>query len=199
VLPIETVVASDRVAADAAEALLGRPGGVAVTVLVLFSTFGALAGIVLAGPRVYWAMARDGLLFRWAGTLHPRFRTPHRAILLQAAWAAVLILTGTYRALFTRVVYTEWIFFGMMAVGLFVLRARGRGRGAATGGYRAWGYPFTPALFAAAAFAIVIHQVVSDPAEAAVGLGLVLAGLPVYLWWRRGPEPRAAPRSRTPS
>jgi APA family basic amino acid/polyamine antiporter len=81
-----------------------------MSALVMFSAFGGLAGIVLVGPRVYYSMARDGLLFGWAGEVHPRFRTPHRAIVLQAVWASVLVLTGTYRALFTRVVYTEWIF-----------------------------------------------------------------------------------------
>jgi APA family basic amino acid/polyamine antiporter len=128
-------------------------------------------------------MAGDGLLFRWTGALHPRFRTPHRAIVLQAVWSSVLVVTGTYRALFTRVVYTEWIFFGLMALGLIVLRRRSDVRR----DYTVWGYPWLPLVFAAAAFAIVLHQVVSDPVEAAIGLGIVLLGLPVYrLWHRRG-------------
>jgi APA family basic amino acid/polyamine antiporter len=180
VLPLSTVVASERVAADAADAVAGSGGGAFMAALVVFSTFGALAGIVLAGPRVYWAMARDRMLFRWVGGLHPRYRTPHRAIALQAVWASALVLTGTYRALFTRVVYTEWIFFGVMALGVYVLRARG-----VEGPYRTWGYPVTPALFAGAAFAIVVNQVVHDPAESALGLGMVLVGLPVYLFWGR--------------
>jgi APA family basic amino acid/polyamine antiporter len=183
VLPLETVVSSTRIAADAADAVLGSGGAALMAGLVVFSSFGALAGIVLAGPRVYWAMAGDGLLFRWAGVLHPRFRTPHRAILLQAAWSSILVLTGTYRALFTRVVYTEWIFFGLMALGLIVLRRRAGVRRT----YSVWGYPWLPLAFAAAAFAIVLHQVATDPLEAAVGLGIVLLGLPVYgLWRRRG-------------
>ena len=92
--------------------------------LVLFSAFGALAGIVLTGPRVYLAMARDGMLFRWLGEVHPVYRTPHRALLLQAIWSSVLVATGTFRVLFTRVIYTEWIFFGLLAVGVVVLRRR---------------------------------------------------------------------------
>ncbi|MFQ5678779.1 MAG: APC family permease [Gemmatimonadota bacterium] len=124
VLPVETVISSQRVAADAADAVLGRGGGATLSLLVVLSTFGALAGIVLAGPRVYYAMARDGLLPRPIGTVHPRRRTPHRAILLQAGWASVLVWTGTYRQLFTRVIYTEWIFFGLMAIGLLLLRRR---------------------------------------------------------------------------
>jgi APA family basic amino acid/polyamine antiporter len=126
-------------------------------------------------------MARDGLLFRWLGGIHPRFLTPHRAILLQALWASVLIATGTYRALFTRVVYTEWIFFGLMAAGLVLLRRRA-GYGPR---YRVWGYPALPIAFALASGLIVLNQVISDPAESAMGLALVALGLPVYLWWSR--------------
>jgi APA family basic amino acid/polyamine antiporter len=183
VLPLEVVATSERVAADAADAVFGRGGGAAMSALVMFSTFGALSGIVLAGPRVYYAMSRDGLLFRWVGTVHPRFRTPHRAILLQAGWSCVLVGTGTYRALFTRVVYTEWIFFGLMALGLLLLRRRSGLRRE----YRVWGYPWVPLAFALSAFAIVAHQIVLQPGSSLTGLGLVLVGLPVYLiWGRRG-------------
>ena len=181
VLPLETVAASTRVAADFADALVGRGGGNAIAGLVMFSTFGALAGIVLTGPRVYLAMAQDGLLFRWAGGIHPRFHTPHRAIVLQAVWSSVLVATGTFRALFTRVIYTEWIFFGLMAIGLIVLRSRpGLERG-----YSMWGYPVLPVIFSLAAFLVVVSQVVADPVNTAIGLGMVLLGAPVYLLSRR--------------
>jgi APA family basic amino acid/polyamine antiporter len=180
VLPFDTVAASTRVAADAADAVLGSGGGGLMSAVVMFSTFGALIGIILMGPRVYYAMAEDGLLFRWAGAVHPRFHTPHRAILLQAGCAAALVATGTYRALFTRVIYTEWIFFGLMALGLLVLRRRGL-----VAAYRAPGGAAVPALFAAASFAIVVNQVIRDPRESLIGLSIVLAGLPVYLLWNR--------------
>jgi APA family basic amino acid/polyamine antiporter len=124
VLPLDTIRDSTRVAADAADAVWGTGGGSMMSGLVIFSAFGALAGIVLAGPRVYYAMAQDGLLFRWAAAVHPRYHTPHRAIVMQGVWSCVLVATGTYRALFTRVIYTEWIFFGLMALGLIVLRRR---------------------------------------------------------------------------
>lgn len=181
VLPLEVVAASDRVAADAADAVLGRGGGMMMAGLVVFSTFGALSGIILAGPRVYHAMARDGLLFRWVGELHPRLGTPHRAIALQAVWAAVLISTGTYRALFTRVIYTEWIFFGAMAIGLILLRRRS----ASPPPYRVPLYPVVPVVFALSAFAIVANQVAAEPVDSALGLGFVLAGWPVYALWTR--------------
>ncbi len=137
VLPIEKVIASSRVAADAFEVLMGTGGASVISGLVMFSAFGALNGIVLAGPRVYYQMAQDGLWFRWTGHLHPTFQTPGRAIILQALWASVLVLTGTYRALFMRVIYTEWIFFALLAVGVILLRRRP--------GYQpAWRMPLVP-------------------------------------------------------
>ena len=181
VLPLETVVTSQRVAADAAAAAVGPRGAAAVSALVVFSTFGALSGIILAGPRVYYSMARDGLLFHWAGAVHPRYQTPHRAIALQALWASVLVVTGTYRALFTRVIYTEWIFFGLMAVGLLLLRRRT----AYAPSYRMWGYPVLPVVFAVASALIVVNQVVAEPREAAFGLAVVAAGIPIYRYWIR--------------
>jgi len=181
ILPLGTVASSTRVAADAADALLGSGGGAIMSGLVVFSTFGALSGIIYCGPRVYYAMARDGLLFHWVGEIHPKRRTPQRALILQAGWSSALVVTGTYRALFTRVVYTEWIFFGLMAAGLFVLRRRA----GLVPGFKVWGYPVVPAIFIASSFIIVANQVVSSPGESAVGLSLVAAGLPVYIMWSK--------------
>ncbi len=180
VLPLDTVSASSRVAADAADALVGRGGGAAVSILVLGSTFGTMAGLVLTGPRVYFSLARDGLLFRWVGVLHPRFGTPHRAIVLQGLWASALVATGTYRVLFSRVVYTEWLFFGAMAAGVLLLRRRPGYRPA----YRTPGGAVLPVVFAACAVLVAVSQVVADPGHSAVGLLLVLAGLPVYAFTR---------------
>jgi APA family basic amino acid/polyamine antiporter len=181
ILPLESVASSSRIAADAANALVGFGGGAFMSALVIFSTFGALSGIILCGPRVYYAMARDGLLFRWVGDIHPRYCTPHKAILMQALWSSVLVATGTYRVLFTRVIYTEWAFFGLMAIGLFLLRKRqGLDRG-----YSVWGYPVIPAVFILFSFAIVVNQILSDPKESMFGLSLVLAGLPIYYLWSR--------------
>ena len=176
VLPLDQVERSTRVAADVATALLGTRGGAAISALVMFSVFGAMTGSILAAPRVYFAMARDGLVFRWMGDIHPRFRTPHRAIALQAVWASVLASSGTYRQLFTRVIFTEWIFFAMMAGGIFLLRRR---PGYAPA-YRVWGYPWVPAVFVVASAAIVVNRFVSDPVDSAVGLGIVALGIPVY-------------------
>ena len=176
VLSPAAVAASNRVAADFADAVLGSGGAASMAALVVFSTVGALIGIILTGPRVYLAAAEDGLLPRAMAAVHPRFATPHHAIALQAVWASVLVATGTYRALFTRVVYTEWIFFGLMAGGIFLLRRR---PGYAPM-YRAWGYPVLPVVFIVSTAVIVANQLVADPWESITGLAIVLAGLPFY-------------------
>jgi len=181
VLPVDAVRTSTRIAADAADALMGRGGSAVMAALVMISTFGALTGIVLAGPRVYYSMAQDGLAFRSLGRVHPVFHTPSTAIVAQAIWSSALAATGVYRELFTRVIYTEWLFFGIMAAGLFVLRRRADYQPS----YRTWGYPVVPLVFIGSSFAIVIHQIASDPIEAATGLGLVLVGAPIYYLWVR--------------
>jgi APA family basic amino acid/polyamine antiporter len=184
VLPLKAAASSTRIAADAADAVVGSGGGGFMSAIVVLSTLGGLSGVVLCGPRVYYSMARDGLLFRWFGGIHPRYRTPHRAVVLQAIWSSVLVVTGTYRTLFTRVVYTEWIFFGLLAIGLIVLRRRP----GVTRGYSIWGYPLVPILFIVSSFAIVLNQVISSPSESIFGLSLVLLGLPVYYLWANKPQ-----------
>jgi APA family basic amino acid/polyamine antiporter len=181
VLPLDRVAASPRVAGDAAVVLIGIRGGAVISGLVAFSAFGAMTGSILAAPRVYFAMARDGLLFRWVREVHPRFRTPHRAILLQAGWASVLVWTGTYRQLFTRVIFTEWGFFAVMVIGIFILRRRPDYRPS----YRIWGYPWVPTIFIVASLAIVINRLRSEPLDSAIGLALVGLGVPVYYAWRQ--------------
>ena len=180
VLPLDRVLASNRIAADAASAVAGPKAAAAISALVVVSALGAMTGIILAGPRVYYAMAHDGLLFGWMGAIHPRFQSPHVAIAAQAGWASVLVLTDTYRALFTRVVYTEWIFFGALALGALRLR----GSAAYAPAFRAWGFPIAPLLFASICLAIVLSQIVADPVASVSGLALVAAGLPVYYIWR---------------
>jgi APA family basic amino acid/polyamine antiporter len=176
VLPLEEVRASSRIAADAADVLFGRGGSSLLAVLVVLSTAGSLTGIILTGPRLYYAMARDGLAPRAVSMVHPRYRTPGVAIVAQAVVSCVLAATGVYRQLFTRVVYTEWLFFALMAAGLFVLRRRPGYQPA----YRTWGYPLVPLVFIAASLGIVVHQLFADPREALIGLGLVAIGVPAY-------------------
>jgi APA family basic amino acid/polyamine antiporter len=181
VLPLDAVRASTHVAADAADVLLGGGGASLMAALVMVSTFGAVNGIILVGPRVYYSMAQDGLLFRWLGGVHPTFGTPGRAIVVQAIWSSVLAITNTYGALFSRVIYTEWIFFAIMAAGLLRLRRRPDYQPT----YRVRGGPALPLVFIAASLVIVVMQVIAVPKDSLIGLGMVLAGLPVYLLWSR--------------
>ena len=181
VLPLDRVLASTRIAYDATLATAGPGAASAIAIVVIVSSLGAVSGIILAGPRVYLAMADDGLLFRWMGAVHERFRTPYRALIVQGAWACVLVWTGSYSAIVSRVVYTEWIFFGALALGVMRLR-----RSAAyMPAFRAVGFPVAPLVFACVCLAIVVNQVAHDPRDSLTGLGLVAAGLPVYFLWGR--------------
>lgn len=181
VLPLEAVRRSPRIAADVAQVLVGPIGGSVVSALVVVSAVGSLTGIILAGPRLYLSMAQDGPLLRWVNAVHPTFRTPHRAIVLQAIWASVLVLTGSYPTLFGRVIYMEWFFFALMAAGVFVLRRRAGYRPV----YRMWGYPITPAIFVVASMAIVLNQLRAQPSEALFGAAVVASGWPVAMWATR--------------
>ena len=176
VLPRDAIARSPRVAADAADAVLGRGGAAVMSALVVLSTFGALNGVILAGPRAYLAMARDGLFPRWAAAVHPVFHSPHRATMLQGVWAVILVSTGTYSVLFTRVVFTEWIFFALMAVGLFRLRRRST----YAPPVKVPGHPFVPIVFIVSSLYIVANQLISSWRASAVGILLVVAGLPVF-------------------
>jgi len=180
-LPLDRVTSSTRVAADAAYALAGPRGAAVVSALVILSSLGVLNGVILAGPRIYFAMAREGLAFPWLGAIHPRFHTPYMAIVLQAVWSSILVATGTYRALFTRVIYTEWLFFALMAIGLFRMRRDP----SYSPRWRAWGFPVVPALFIAASVVVAIIQMTADPKQSATGMLLVVLGLPIYYLWLR--------------
>jgi APA family basic amino acid/polyamine antiporter len=181
VMNVAEISKSNRVAADAIERALGSGSGAAIAGLVVISAFGSLNGIILAGPRVYYAMAEDGLAFRWLGAVHRQRKTPHLAILAQALWSCVLVATNSYRQLFTRVVYSEWIFFALLAVGFLVLRQRRKLRPRYLKGVLL----ILPALFIVASLGIVWSQVSADPRGSAIGIGLLLIGLPVYFIWSR--------------
>jgi APA family basic amino acid/polyamine antiporter len=179
VMPLSAVAASTRVAADAMQRVLGPAGGTAITVVIIISALGALNGIALAGPRVYYAMAQDGLAFRWMGALHPRRQTPYLAIAAQAVWACILAATNSYRALFTRVIYTEWLFFALLAAGIFILYRRRK----YAPRFLAFAFPLLPAVSLLTSAAIAGNQIWAAPRDSALGLGLILVGLPVYFVW----------------
>ncbi|HEX6600150.1 MAG TPA: amino acid permease [Gemmatimonadaceae bacterium] len=174
------LAASRAPAADVMTAFAGETGRRLIAAGIAVSTFGFLNLVILVTPRVYQAMARDGLFFARFAELHPRSRAPVTAIVAQGAWAIVLLLSGSYGQLLDWVTFADWIFFGATAATLFVYRRR-----AASPGYEVPAFPLTPLLFIAASLYVVTGAVISNPANALRGALLLVAGVPVFLFWSR--------------
>ena len=174
----------DRVGVAAVEMILGASAGTVMATLILVSTFGCNNGLILAGSRVFYAMAKDGLFFRSVGTLNAK-GVPARAMLMQSGWTSLLCLSGTYGQLLDYVIFAALAFYALTTVGLFVLR---RTRPDVDRPYKALAYPVLPALYIAACVSVAVILLLADKtrAQAVSGLVLVLLGLPVYLLTRRG-------------
>ncbi|HEX6534922.1 MAG TPA: amino acid permease [Gemmatimonadaceae bacterium] len=172
----------DRVGTAAAEVIFGGSGRALMAVAILISTFGCANGLILAGARVYYAMARDGLFFRGAGRLNAR-RVPATGLVIQAVWTTLLCLTGTYGQLLDYVIFAALVFYVLTTIGLFILRAK---RPDAERPYRAVGYPVLPALYILLAASVAIILLIADKTrvQALSGLVLVLVGIPVFFVWR---------------
>jgi APA family basic amino acid/polyamine antiporter len=182
-LSVDAIAASPHVASDAVQAAIGRTGGGLVAMAIAASALGTAGIYTLTTPRVYWAMAERGLFFRGVADLHPRWRTPVRAILLQTSWAIVLVLTwGTFDRLVGNVLFVDWIFFGLAGAAVLVLRLR---RGAPTSGYHVPGYPLVPLAFVGISVWFVACTLRTRPEQALAGGALLAAGVPVYLLWKR--------------
>src|SRR5881296_2536416 len=185
VLPAAAIAAApqDRVGTAALQAILGDPGLKLMAAAIMISTFGCNNGLILSGARVYYAMARDDLFFRSAGILHPRFKTPAVALVVQAIWTSALCLSGTYTQLLNFVIFAALVFYMLTTVGLFALRAK---RPTAPRPVRAPGYPWLPALYLVMTGLIAGDLLTQDTTRtySALGLGLVLLGVPVYFGWR---------------
>lgn len=181
------MAASERVAGEAMAAVLGPTAGKAVALAIIISMYSAAHATVITVPRVYHAMALDGIFFRKLGEIHPKYGTPAVAIVTSCAVAVVLALTGTFEQLLTYVVFIGWIFYALGAAAVIALRIK---RPNAERPFRVPGYPLTPALFVLAAAAIVGNTVWSQPLQSAIGIGVVMVGAPVYwLWTRRTTSP----------
>ena len=181
-------IKDNRIAAEAAQRIMGNTGLVFITVAILISAFGCVNGLVLAGARVVYAMARDGLFFPSGSAIHPVYRTPARALVIQGVVASLLTLTGTYSDLLTLTAFSALLFNTLTVVGLFVLRSR---QPDLPRPYRAWGYPVLPALYVVVSVFFLVFILKGDPRNSGMGLLLTALGLPAYLYWRR---PRAAAR-----
>jgi len=173
---------SDHIAADAVRVIAGSAAGTIVGALILVSIFSATNGLMLTAPRLYYAMARDGVFFSRLARVSPRFGTPAVAVIAIAVWSAMLALSGTFEQLLTYVVFTGWIFYGLGGLSVFVYR---RTRADSPRPFRVPGYPVTPALFVASAALLVLDTVRTQPLRALVGLGAVLIGTPAFYFWRR--------------
>jgi len=181
---------TDRIAADAVAALFGPAAGKLIAAVILVSMFSAANGLTLTTPRMYFAMAQDGVFFKKLAEVHPRFGTPAFAVVAGSMWAMLLAVSGTFEQLLTYVVFAGWIFYALGALSIFVHRRQS----ADAPTFRVPGYPVTPILFVAAAAAIVLNTLVTQPGRALVGLGIVLLGTPVFYWWRA----RAGRRQSSP-
>lgn len=180
-LGVAGLAASHAPAADVMGRYAGPVGRRLIGAGIAVSTFGFLNLVILVTPRVYQAMARDGLFFARFAELHPRFRTPVAAIAVQGGWAIVLLATGSYGELLDWVTFADWIFFGIIAATLFVYRRRAP----VTDGYRAPCFPWTVLLFVAACIYVVLGAIVSNPPNALRGALLLAVGIPVYHFWSR--------------
>jgi APA family basic amino acid/polyamine antiporter len=176
-LPLAQLAGSTKLASDAVQAMVGPWGAGFVALTIIISTFGFLSVVILTGPRVYAVMAEEGNFLPFAARLHPRFQTPHYAILLQSAWACGLLFTKTYGQLLEFVTFGDWIFFGLTALALIVLRRKYPGMPRP---YRTWGYPVVPALFLLISAAVVINVFLMSFVKSLIGLGIIAAGLPLY-------------------
>jgi APA family basic amino acid/polyamine antiporter len=182
VLSIPEIAASEHVGASVAERVMGHAGGAIVSVIILMSIIGTLNGCFLTSPRIYFAQARDGLFFRKFAEVHPKHQTPGFAIVAQGAWAAVLLISGSYESLLDYAMFAIWLSYGFMVAGVIVLRIK---RPGLIRPYRMWGYPVTPILFLLITAWFLGNMIVTRPVPSLAGLGLILTGVPIYFFWAR--------------
>jgi len=182
-LPLGEISRSTKLASDAFEAMVGPWGAKFISLAIIISTFGITNVFVLTGARVYYVMAKTGAFLPPAARLHSRWGTPHVSIFLQAAWASCLLLTNTYGQLLQYVTFGDWIFFGLTALALILLRKK---MPEAPRPYRAWGYPVVPLLFFLISAAVVLNVFARSFGKSMIGTAIILAGLPLYyISWRK--------------
>lgn len=174
-------VSTNTIAVATARRLIGAGGATFVAIGVIVSTFATLNGSVLSGSRIPYAQAKDQLFPAAFARVHPRFRTPHVAIVAQAAVSSVFALTGVYETLYTKAIYSEWIFYGLVTAGILVLRRRQPGLPRP---YHTWGYPFVPLIFVTVAALLLLDTLRERPSDALWCLGLIATGIPAYCVWR---------------
>jgi amino acid transporter len=182
VLPFESVAASQHIASDVVAHIKGATAAAWITLAMAISALGSMNSSVLSGARVGYAMARDGIFFKIADGIHPKFRTPARSLIFQGVLASLMALTGTFEELTNLFIFAAWIFYAFAVVALFRMR---KTEPDLPRPYRCWGYPWVPGLFVAGALALTINIWLERPGRSSIGLLLILAGLPFYRRWNR--------------
>ncbi|HEX8736853.1 MAG TPA: amino acid permease [Pyrinomonadaceae bacterium] len=175
-VPPGKITDDETFAAQAGEALFGAIGGRIFASIVIVSVLGTLVAYLMASPRVYYAMAQDGLFFEAIARLHPRFNTPHRATMIQAALAAVLILSGNFEQIISYFFFVVVFFIALTVAGLFIIRKRD------FDGYKTPFFPFTPIIFLSLTAVVLLLIFLKNPFQALLGVGIVALGLPIYYW-----------------
>jgi len=182
VMTVPEIAATERVGAAVAERTMGPAGGTVLAAVVLLSIVGAVNGCILTGARVPFAQARDGYFFSRFGRVHPRFATPAFAIVIQAVWSGVVILTGSYETLAAYTIVSAWIFYTLSVAAGCVLR---RKKPDAPRPYRMWGYPVTLWLFVIVSIWFLIDALINQPKTSLIALGIAAAGIPFYFVWAK--------------
>lgn len=181
-LPVEKMKGVVRIGELASAQLFGQTATFFISGAITISIFGCLSATIIYGPRVYYAMAEDGSFFRSMAYIHPRYRVPSKALLGQAVWSALLCLSGTFQALYEYVVFALVIFFALTGLAVIILRIKQPERKRP---YKVWGYPVLPVLFILVNTAVFINIVVAQPVKSAIGLAMLVAGFPAFLYWRK--------------
>jgi len=181
VMPIEEIAGTPLVAAAAAEKIFGNYGGSIISIAVIVSTFGALNGSLMSSARVPFAMSHSKMFFKWLGKVHPRFATPHTALLVQGIFASILVLSGSFDTITDYVIFATWFFYMLTALGVIVLRKK---LPDAPRPYKVIGYPYTIWFFVIFSFVFLINTLISDSENAAMGALLIMTGLPFYFFWK---------------
>lgn len=183
VLPAAAIAGAERPAADAMRLVAGHWGAALVSIGMAVSICATFVGSALSGARVPFAAARDGLFFRGLAHVQPRFQTPSTSLVLQAVLASLLLLAiGRFQALFSLAIFAEWMFYALTASTIFVFRRRDA---AGARPFSVWGYPVVPVLFIASAMVLLVFSVMDQPRNSLAGMGVILAGWPVHLWYQR--------------
>lgn len=187
VLPVNEIISITQnehsiIAIEMMRKFLGYGGALFISVLIMVSTFGTTNGTILASSRIYFAMAKDNLFFKSAGSHHSKYRTPHISLLIQGLWASALVLSGTFDQLTDMLIFASFIFYGAGAFGVFILRKKMIDTERV---YKVPGYPVIPFVFVLFCVALVLVTIIENPRDSGIGLSLVLIGIPFYIFWKR--------------